>query len=122
MKHESNYTNRNRSSCHGREPYRLSQECWPEPLANDIASYKQWRVGAFIPGRPAALHHRPVTFDGIIIEFECFFGYLTFKQGVTGSNPVRLTRRREYPRHEKTKAPGLKNQELFTCRRRAIAE
>jgi len=81
MKHESDYANRNNGGRRNREFYRLSQERWPEPLASDIASYKRWRVEPFVPGRPARLRQRLATFDGTIIEFECFFGYLVHVAG-----------------------------------------
>lgn len=71
-----NYANRKKNRCYSREPYRLPRECWPGLLTDEFTSYEQWRVEAFVPGRPARLRQRPATFAGTVIEFECFFGYL----------------------------------------------
>ena len=82
-----NYANRKKNRCYSREPYRLPHEYWPGLLTDEFTSYKQWRVGAFVPGRPARLRQRPATFAGTIIEFECFFGYLVH---VAKRNPSSL--------------------------------
>ena len=82
-----NYANRKKNRCYSREPYRLPHEYWPGLLTDEFTSYKQWRVGAFVPGRPARLRQRPATFAGTIIEFECFFGYLVH---VAERNPSSL--------------------------------
>ena len=82
-----NYANRKKNRCYSREPYRLPHEYWLGLLTDEFTSYKQWRVGAFVPGRPARLRQRPATFAGTIIEFECFFGYLVH---VAKRNPSSL--------------------------------
>jgi hypothetical protein len=45
MKCRFNYADRKKQRCYSREPYRLSQDQWPEPLAAEFISYEHWRIG-----------------------------------------------------------------------------
>lgn len=72
-----NYDQRQKGRCYSRDPYRLSHQQWPEALAAEFAAYEEWRTAAFVPGRPPQCKQRSETLAGSVIEFECYFGYLT---------------------------------------------
>jgi hypothetical protein len=76
MKCRFNYADRKKQRCYSREPYRLSQDQWPEPLRTEFAAYTHWRTAGFVAGRPRQRRQREGTFQKTVIEFEAYFGYL----------------------------------------------
>lgn len=72
-----NYDQRQKGRCYSQDPYRLPYQQWPEALAAEFSAYEEWRTAAFVPGRPPECKQRSETLAGSVIEFECYFGYLT---------------------------------------------
>jgi hypothetical protein len=72
-----NYDQRQKGRCYSQDPYRLPYQQWPEALAAELAAYQEWRTAALVLGRPPQCKQRSETFASSIIEFECYFGYLT---------------------------------------------